>query len=179
MTSIHVDEAYRVRVTKGGSIDSEGLIPLRMALWQKGKELDHVTVVSGQPNRQNFRIATESHPGSMEPIPEGHYKVSGPFWANGAGNFNDDWAPGLGPVVFDINNAPGNATLRAELRIHQDSNEEISPGTAGCLGVQGEKGERDFSKLKLIMKWFSDYKIVDLEIDYGLGSIASLCIPKK
>ena len=161
----------KLRVTRSFQKNSEGLELLRLALWVKGKEEDHVTVVSGGPGRQNFRLGKDSQPGSKEPIPEGRYKLTGVFWAGGKGNYSASWGPGLGAVVIDIENAPGNNTRRAELRIHQDDNEDEAPGTAGCLGTQGETGPQDYGRMKKVLKWLEDYDVEDLEVDYNLGSI--------
>lgn len=161
----------KLRVTRSYQKNSQGLELLRLALWVKGEEVAHVTTVSGGPGRQNFRLGKDSQPGSREPIPEGRYKLTGVYWAGGAGNFSASWGPGLGAVVIDIVNAPGNNTKRAELRIHQDENEDDAPGTSGCLGTQGETGPQDYGRMKKVLKWLDDYDVEDLEVDYNLGTI--------
>jgi lysozyme len=172
------DGIVRGRITRSKVQNSEGLELLRFAVWKNGVEIDHVTVISGQPGKQNFRLAAVSQPGSMEPIPEGFWVLSGPFWCNGEGNYNDDWAPGLGPVVLDINPTNGTVTWRAELRVHQDSNETNSPGSAGCVTTQGPNGQRDFSRLNQILGWYKNLGLRQFETDWGLGSIVSRCLPK-
>lgn len=161
----------KIRVTRSHVQNKEGLELLRMALWVDGKEHDHVTVVSGQPGRQEFRLGKDSLPGSMEPIPEGYYKLGSLAWVGPSNDFTTVWNSGLGPVVVDIYNAPGNFTKRAELRIHADWNESYAPGTAGCLGVQGQTGDRDFARLKTVIGWMRDFHPQDLEVDYNLGTI--------
>jgi len=172
----------RLRLTRSGNVNSQGLELLRLALWayDYSKEIGHVTTVSGQPWAQHFRKAEDSQPGSFEPIPEGYYHVDpSPAWCGGIGDYQTYWAAGLGPVVIDIFNAPGNNTRRAELRIHQDANQSTSPGTAGCIGTQGENGDADFTRLKQIIQWFVLYKIEDLEVDWGLGSVKKPPLPAK
>ncbi len=164
----------RLRVTRSFQTNQQGLELLRLALWADdySKEIDHVTVISGQGWAQHFRKAAESEPGSFEPIPEGRYLVDpAPAWCGGIGDYKTYWASGLGPVVIDIFNAPGNNTRRSELRIHQDANQSVAPGTAGCLGTQGVTADDDFTRLKKVIQWFVSYKITELEVDWGLGSV--------
>ncbi|TXH11955.1 MAG: hypothetical protein E6R03_13845 [Hyphomicrobiaceae bacterium] len=161
---------YKLRLTRSFVKNGQGLELLRLALWKDGTETDHVTVVSGGPGRQNFRLGKDSQPGTREPIPEGRYKLTGTYWVNGEGRYTGSWGPGLGPVVIDIVNGAGNTTKRAELRIHQDENEDEAPGTSGCIGTQGEDSPADYRRLKKVIGWVDEFKITDLEVDYFLGT---------
>ena len=162
----------RLRLTKSGEKNSEGLYLLRLALWQGANEIDHVHTVSGQPYAQVFRKGADSMPGSFEPIPEGHYTVSALEWAGGVGNYSAEWNSGLGPVVAEIRNAKPGQTRRAELLIHADWNEATSPGTAGCVGIQGPAGQRDLTRLKQVVDWFRRLPVdAPLTVDWGLGTV--------
>ena len=159
---------YHLRLTKGMAKNSEGLELLRLALWDETHELDHVHAVSGQPGRQTCRLGADSQPGSMEPIPQGHYLLGSPAWAGHVGDFATVWNDGLGPVVIDISNQQPGQTARAELRIHADWNEDYAPGTAGCIGIQGETGPRDLVRLQQVLAWFKLYAPSWLDVAWGL-----------
>lgn len=134
-----------------------------------GKEIDHVQVVSGQPGRQRFRTGRESVAGSMEPIPEGTFVVGGPEWAGSVGDFEASWGAGLGPLFFDISNAPGFSTERSALGFHLDANRGVSPGSAGCVVF------RNRPDLVTFLGWFSDRRHAPkkMTVDWGLGTVKS------
>ncbi len=157
-----------VRLTKGGSVTAQGLQQLRLALWRKGAEAAHLTTVSGQPQHQVFRIGRDSMPGSMEIIPEGHYRLGAPEFKGGPGDFASIWTDGLGPVVVEITNAVPNQTRRGDLEIHSDWNQATSPGTAGCIGIDAQAG--NLAQLKTVLTWFATDAPRDLYVDWGLGT---------
>ena len=169
---------YFIRLTKGQEINNEGLYLLRLAIWQGDpknlhgpgtKEIEHTVAVSGAPGHQNFRLGKDSIPGSLEPIPQGDYFLGVPDWAGGFGNYQAEWEPGLGPVVVPISNTVAGQTLRDLLRIHADWNEERSPGTAGCIGLQIIiNGVRDLIRLKTVMSWMYQYHPSRLFVFWGL-----------
>lgn len=94
--------------------------------------------VSGQPNAQYFRKPGDprSVPASMEPIPEGRYRIGDIEWAGGRDNYAASWGPGLGPVWVAL---PATfADDRSAFGIHLDSNAVTSPGSAGCVVIPNE-----------------------------------------
>lgn len=150
-----------VRVTRGtpGSLNSEGLEPLRLALWDNGKEVDSVLAYSGAPGAQNFRTLRNERRGLLEPIPEGTYTdIGGLEWNNGEDNYNDYWSSSLGPVVIEIYG-------ERAIMLHLDANRVYAPGSAGCLCPV------DFAGLKKVVSWWKAGRPKYVECDWGLGTI--------
>lgn len=176
---------YYLRLTRGQVQNSQGLELLRLALWKQdaGKpdvEVDHVTAVSGQPGRQNFLKAKDRWPGSMQPLGEAVYRLGdhdsqrGVNWASGVvGSYSGSFGPGLGPVwVAILPKAPDKFGIRSfDFGIHQDDNEDYSPGTSGCCGIQGETGPRDYGRLRRVVGWFLSFTVEELVVDWGLGTV--------
>lgn len=143
-----------------------GLYPLLLDLYDGGQRLDRMTVNSGQPWAQNFRLAADSQPGSFEPIPEGLYSLGLPDWVAGEGNWGAVWSDALGPFVCDIVTAAGTWTRRSELRVHMDWNDGAAPGTAGCVGLETRASAQRY------LTWRKQGPLwVPLYTDWGLGSI--------
>lgn len=151
-----------VRVTRGtpGKVNSEGLEPLRMALWDKGKEVEHVLAYSGAPGAQAFRTLANERRGVLEPCPEGTYReIGGLEWAGGAGNYQAAWSSSLGPVVIQIYG-------ERAIMLHLDANRSYAPGSAGCLCPV------DLAGLKKVVSWWAERQPDWLECDWGLGTVA-------
>lgn len=151
-----------LRATRGtpGKVNAEGLEPIRLGLWQDGKEVDHVTCYTGAPGCQNFRTLANEVRGQNEPIPEGRYTNLGePEWAGRRGDWETYWSPALGPVVVRLYGA------RA-IELHLDANRfHGAPGSAGCLCPI------DLPGIKKAIGWFEAGEIDFLEVDWGLGTI--------
>lgn len=154
-----------LRLTATDRKDSYGLVPLRLALMDpSGRELDNLLACSGQPYRQAFRAAANSQAGSMEPLGEGVYNISKAFWCGSPGDYETCYAAGLGPVVFDLDCRTH--TGRGDLRVHQDGNRKLAPGTAGCVGLLNEVDLREF------VAWMSEAGApTRLVVDWSLGTI--------
>lgn len=151
-----------IRVTRGtpGQVNAEGLEPLRMALWDKGKKVEHITVYSGAPGAQNFRTLVNERRGVLEPIPEGIYRdIGGLEWAGGVGNYQAAWSSSLGPVVIQIYG-------ERAIMLHLDANRSYAPGSAGCLCPV------DLAGLKTVVAWWTEGKPEWVECDWGLGTVA-------
>lgn len=163
-----------LRLTKTGAQDSRGLQLLRLALWDDGREVDRILVVSGQRSAQVFRRGPDSQTGSDEPLPEGDYRlgdpdaINGVNWASGVpGNFAGDWGEGLGPFWVAVHPGPGLRTSRAALGIHLDANAEYAPGTIGCVGI------RSMTDLIRVASWFHDEDWPKtMVVDWGLGTVS-------
>lgn len=140
---------------------------LTLCLHEGDRIVDQTTVVSGSPSKQNFRMASVSKAGSMEPCPEGYYGLGVVEWANGQGSYNASWGEGLGPVWVSVN--PHMETERSAIGIHLDANSSYAPGTAGCIGILS------IESLKKVVSWFSDpvKRPKLLVVNYGLGSVES------
>ena len=155
--------------------NKEGLMLLNLSIWSPAKEtfLAQMSAVSGQPWAQRFLRPTERTPGSFTPIPEGAYTIGPLEWASGkVGDFSGSFGSGLGPVWSLI--TPGyksteNPCRSFDFGIHADWNESTSPGTAGCVGIQGASGPGDLERLKTIAHWFMSYKIEFLYVHYNKG----------
>jgi lysozyme len=127
---------------------------------QNGKELRQWLVCTGQGYAQKFRKAGHNIPGSMEPCPQGIYRVEDIAWAGGKDNWEASWGPGLGPVFIPI--ICPEEKRRGEFGIHMDYNRVTAPSTAGCVGVLTEKDMKD------IVAWLRKYDPKTLDVDWGL-----------
>lgn len=161
-----------------------GLIKLKLELWQitpREEVRDNITVYSGSPINQAFRLASMSPPRSYEPIPEGRYTLgdfdaeNGVNWASGMeGLYTGSWGSGLGPVWVGIHPTTGLRTSREALGIHLDANVRTSPGSAGCIVVP------DKQSLVHLVGWFKQNVWPRyLVVDWGLGSVTARFAPWK
>lgn len=155
-----------LRLTPGAV--QNGLVYFRLALWVNGVELAHWAVNSGQPGYQNLRTYEDqlSVPGNHEPLPEGVYPLSGPYWAGSPNDYATDFSSALGPVVFDLH-CKGDSTpgYRSALRIHLDRNRTWAPSTDGCVGLIDEDDLRSFVAAYL------KHQPTELIADYRLGTV--------
>lgn len=165
---------YALLLRKGTGATESGLFRLKLERWDLNamQVKDNLTVYSGAPGRQNFRLAADSPPISNEPIPEGRYKLGDPDainginWASGqVDNYTGSWGNGLGPVWVGIHPLKGLLTSREALGIHLDANARTSPGSAGCVVVP------DQSSLIHLVTWFTKDYPRYLVVDWGLGSV--------
>lgn len=139
-----------------------GHIMFKLALVRYGDwvELDHVFLKSGAAGRQQLELGKVAIPQSYKPIPEGYYRMSGPEWKAGVGNWNASWGKGLGPLWFRINKIDPKQTARDDFGIHLDPEAD---GTAGCIGAQ------DRATLEKILTWDVAGKV--LTVNHGLKSV--------
>jgi hypothetical protein len=93
-----------LRLTKTDKKNSNGLIELVLSLVKGGTVVDGLTAISGQSWAKNFRTASVSRFGSMEPLPEGYWTVGVLEFVSGTlGNFSGSWGDGLGPLYIELN----------------------------------------------------------------------------
>jgi hypothetical protein len=151
--------------SSGNLVKENGLIQFRLGLWVNNTELDKLTVNSGAAGVQTLRKFTDpnSLPGSLEPIPEGEYRV-GPYEFARANDYAASWGPGLGPVWFDLK--PLSQGLRSDFGIHLDANRDYAPGSAGCVVTANLTG------LRKIIEWQKAHGFSKLVVDHGLGSVS-------
>lgn len=168
--------ALLLRKASDNSKTESGLYKLKLELWDltTSQVKSNLTVFSGAPGRQVFRLASASPPLSSEPIPEGRYKlgdadaVNGINWASGqVDNYTGSWGNGLGPVWVGIHPLSGLLTSREALGIHLDANARTSPGSAGCVVIP------DQSSLIHYVEWHKKNWPRYLVVDWKLGSITT------
>jgi hypothetical protein len=152
-------------LTRTRDRDGRGLELLQLSLVVDSIPLGSLLVVSGAASAQQFRTGAASRAKSLEPLPEGRYKLGPVEWANGAGNYEASWGPGLGAVWVAITyDAPG-TTSRSALGFHLDENAKTAPGSAGCVVF------RSLADLKTFVGWLGQHKGVrELFCDWGLGT---------
>ena len=153
-----------LRLTRTGDVDRRGLELLRLAFVVDRIPMEELLVVSGAPGRQGFRRGQDSKAGSLEPLPEGRYRVGSIEWKGGTDVYAGSWGAGLGPVWVGIEyEAPG-TTARSALGIHLDENQGSSPGTAGCVGI------RSMDELKRLVSLLRKHDPKLLFVDWKLGT---------
>lgn len=166
------------RDSNGDLVRERGLIVFRLGVWVDGLEVDSLAVYSGAAGKQeehNLKLFSNpnSLPGSLEPIPEGTYKVGPVEWAR----YNDlyaSWGSGLGPVWSDLLPFDSGNGRRSAFGFHLDENNSYAPGSAGCV-VMPDRATLD--KYLVLRKKFSHIKL--LTVDYGLGTVPSPAPPVK
>ena len=157
-----------LRLTRTGDVDRRGLELLRLEFVVDRIPMEELLVVSGAPGRQGFRRGQDSRAGSLEPLPEGRYRVGDIEWKGGKDVYAGSWGAGLGPVWVGIEYESG-TTARSALGIHLDENQGSSPGTAGCVGI------RSMDELKRLVSLLRKHDPKLLFVDWKLGT----CPPVK
>lgn len=127
---------------------------------ENGRVVAVWTVCTGQGWAQVFRKAGRNVPGSMEPLPQGTYRVEDIAWAGGKDNWEASHGAGLGPVFVPV--ICPDEKRRGEFGIHMDYNRSVASSTAGCIGVIGE------SDMRSIVKFLRQYDPRTLKVDWGL-----------
>lgn len=164
------------RLSRTSKVDANGLKLLSLDFVSpKGNVVDSITVVSGAPGAQNFRLLGDGIPGSLEPIPQSRYYIADIDWA-GAKDAYDTVHPhpsnGIGPVFVDlIRTVPirdrerDGKGGRDAFGFHVDWNfvkEEHSPGSAGCVCPTSIKDLQELVRLLRL------YDPRDLFVDWDL-----------
>jgi lysozyme len=155
-----------LRLTKTQRRDRHGLCVLMLDYIKNGAVVGSLEVCSGANTAQVFRIGSRSRAGSMEPLPEGRWKIHTIAWFE---NRRDVYGPGvfasgLGPVSTPLDYVGPGSTERGNIEIHIDWNVSQFPGTAGCIGI------RNVSDYKVLVQWLRDTDPQDLFVDWGLGT---------
>jgi lysozyme len=111
-------------------------------------------VVSGQPNAQKFRLASDpkSVPGCMEPIPQAIYRL---------GNLEvGDFGNGIGKNWVSID--PVKTMKRGAFGFHIDENISTFPGSAGCVVFSSYNDLNRFVEAK------NKFNVTELVVDWGI-----------
>jgi GH24 family phage-related lysozyme (muramidase) len=154
--------ASELRLTRTGTTDGRGLEVLRLDLWENGKTTGTLNVVSGAPGAQRFRLGRDSRAGSLEPLPQGRWRIEDIAWAAGKDNYSGNWGPGLGPASVPLTYLGPGTTQRSAIEIHYDANHGSSPGTAGCVGLNS------IADLKILVGWLRRVDPQVLVVDWGI-----------
>lgn len=157
--------------------DSFGLIQFRCGFWVEGREVEHLTIVSGQASNQVLQKCGERVAGSGAPIGEGCYTLGDDDatrrinWASGrVGDYSASFKSGLGPIWIGIHIADGYKSSSYDLGFHGDWNQDDGyPGTNGCMGVPCPA--RSTTGLKRVASMFAAYDLGFLVVDLGLGTV--------
>jgi lysozyme len=166
-------ERIHCRLTRTKTKNADGLEILLLAfISPKGKVLDKLTVVSGAPGKQIFRLLEDGIPGSLEPIPQSRYFVADIEWAGGKDDFvtpHPHPMNGIGPVFVPLvrtipirDRERGNSGGRDAFGFHIDNNNSFAPGSAGCVCVS------TIPELKELVRLLRLYDPRDLFVDWGL-----------
>jgi hypothetical protein len=115
--------------------DPRGLEILSLQRYKNGIPMGAINVVSGVAGAQNFRKGPDSKSGSLEPLPQGVWKIEDIAWAAGKDNYEGSWGAGLGPASIPLTWQGPGKTERGSIEMHFDANAGQSPGTAGCVGL--------------------------------------------
>jgi lysozyme len=154
-----------LRLTKTNRRDEYGLCVLLLDYIKNGVVEGSLKTCSGQDYAQIFRTGVESRSGSMEPLPEGRWRIQDIAWANGKDVYGPEvFASGLGPVSTPLEYVGPGSTERANIEIHIDWNVPRAPGTAGCIGI------RDVKDYKTLVRWLRDTDPKDLYVDWEKGT---------
>ncbi|QQG31348.1 lysozyme [Cyanophage S-2L] len=155
----------RLLLTRTRQIDGRGLELLRLQRMHGSVSKGDLLTVSGQARNQVFRTGASSKSGSMEPIPEGLWRVENIAWAGGKDNYNASWGEGLGPASVPLTWLGPGKTGRSAIEAHLDSNQNVFPGTAGCIGF------RSLADLQTFIGWLRADDPRELTVDWGLGTV--------
>lgn len=159
-----------VTVTRTGSKNGVGLEILKVTVYEAGKAIGSVPMVSGQYYAQDFRKGRASQAGSMEPAPElkNGYKIHDISWAGGKDNWNVVHSSALGPWTIWLEEDQSDCHRR-EICFHQDWNGSTSPGSAGCICASTVSVGKEFIALlrkadpkKCFVDWDLGYVVKEL-----------------
>jgi len=152
-----------LRLTRTPKTNNKGLVELALERVRPAGGPEGFIVVSGAPGRQQFRTAAASQASSLEPLPEGLWRMEPPAWAGGVGNWTASWGPGLGPVSIPMTYLRPGGTKRTLIEAHLDFNAPVSPGTAGCIGVNTRRD------MEALLRWYAE-GVREIYVDWGLGT---------
>ncbi|NJR57449.1 MAG: lysozyme [Cyanobacteria bacterium CRU_2_1] len=164
------------RLTRTRRVNASGLELLSLDFVSpKGNVVDSISVVSGAPGAQNFRLLADGIPGSLEPIPQSRYYIADIDWAGAKDDYgvaHSHDSNGIGPVFVDLirtlpirDRERDRKGGRDAFGFHADWNfitEGHSPGSAGCVCPTSMKDLQELVRLLRL------YDPRDLFVDWGL-----------
>jgi lysozyme len=158
---------HYLTLTKTDRRDEVGCFVLELAYFKDGQRKDLLEVCSGAPRKQVFRIGVASQSGSLEPLPEGAWRIGDIEWAEGKDKYDGKiWNVGLGPAKIRLEYVGPGKTSRSAIEIHIDWNRRGArgAGTAGCIGILNVADHRR------LVSWLRDTDPRELFVDWGLGT---------
>jgi lysozyme len=163
--SVAIPGKNYLKLTKTNKKDTRGCFVLKMDYFKDGILKDSLNVCSGVSSAQVFKTGPNSVPKSLQPLPEGKWRIENIKWATGKDKYVGEFAtPGVGPVSTPLTYVGPNSTRRSAIEIHIDWNRGSSPGTAGCVGVYNKA---DYQRL---VRWLRETDPRDFYVDWGLGT---------
>jgi lysozyme len=155
-----------LKLTKTSRKDEFGCFVLKMEYYKDGTLKDSLNVCSGTPGQQVFKTAPNSVPKSLQPLPEGQWRLENIKWATGKDKYFGEFSTaGVGPVSTPLTYIKPNSTRRSAIEIHIDWNRRKgSPGTAGCVGIYTIADYQSF------VSWLRETDPRDFYVDWGLGT---------
>lgn len=160
-----------LKLTKSNKKDEHGCFVLKMEYFKDGTLKESLNVCSGVSSAQVFKTGPNSVPKSLQPLPEGKWRIENIKWAGGLAH-KDDYSgkfvfpdAGVGPVSTPLTYLSPNSTRRSAIEIHIDWNRRKgSPGTAGCVGVY------TIADYQRLVRWLRETDPRDFFVDWGLGT---------
>jgi lysozyme len=154
-----------LKLTKMNKKDEFGCFVLKMEYFEDGKLKDSMSVCSGTPGAQVFKTGPNSIPKSLQPLPEGKWRIENIDWKAGKDKYVGEFASGIGPVATPLTYVGPNSTRRSAIEIHIDWNRRNgSPGTAGCVGLY------TIADYQRFVSWLGETNPRDFYVDWGLGT---------
>ncbi|MEH2371013.1 glycoside hydrolase family protein [Nostoc sp.] len=155
-----------LKLTKTRQKDEYGCFVLKMEYYKDGQLKDSLNVCSGTPGQQIFNTGSNSVPKSLQPLPEGKWRIEDIKWAKEKDKYLGEFStPGVGPVSTPLTYVGPSSTRRSEIEIHIDSNRRAgSPGTAGCVGLY------TIADYQRFVSWLRETDPRDFYVDWGLGT---------
>jgi len=157
-----------LKLTKTNRKDQSGCYVLNLEYIKDGRLEDSLAVCSGAPSRQAFRTGPNSRAGTLEPLPEGQWRIENIKWAGGKDNYSGKTfavsGNGVGPVSVPLTYIGPKTTGRSAIEIHIDWNRRGAPGTAGCVGMY------TIADYQRFVRWLRDTDPRNFYVDWGLGT---------
>lgn len=163
-----------LKLTKTNRKDKYGCYVLNLEYIKNGRLEDSLSVISGAPSRQAFRTGPNSRAGSLEPLPEGQWRIHDIKWVGGKDNYSGKTfavsGDGVGPVSVPLTYVGPKTTGRSAIEIHIDWNNLDSrngrraPGTAGCVGMY------TIADYQRFVRWLRETNPQNFYVDWGLGT---------
>lgn len=155
-----------LKLTKTSQKDQFGCFVLNMEYFKDGNLKDSMNVCSGVPSAQVFKTGANSVPKSLQPLPEGKWRIENIKWATGKDKYVGEFPTrGVGPVSTPLTYVSPNSTRRSAIEIHIDWNRSKGkPGTAGCVGLY------TIADYQRFVRWLRETDPRDFYVDWGLGT---------
>ena len=164
MSLSSTSDRFWLKCEKTNQYAYANLFLLKLKMMLGSTVMTSFDAVAGGPRHQNFHTARNSRDGSFEPLGEGLYAIEDIHWGGQPWDYSSLISPGLGFAGIRLHNAD---TKRSALEIHWDANRDVSPGTAGCIGLPTKD-----EMVRLLGYFKNDVnRPRSLVVDWELGSV--------